>query len=248
MESKIRHDTIVISDLHLGSPMCQTKELLCFLQNIEVKRLVLNGDVFEDLNRTFRLHRQHWAILEQLRKMSDNCEVVWIKGNHDSIYKNKKEDLVAISNLLGIKIKYQLIFDVNGHKILAIHGDKWDGYLYKYPVLNNFVTWIYDRLKQTHSGITKRMVRWIKRKSKLLMRNGKYVMDGAVDYAHDLEVKMVICGHTHQIKIEKIDEIIYANCGTWESFTPSYVSIDENCTAIWQYENGKPTLFKSIEL
>lgn len=245
--NKIKHDTIIISDIHLGSPMCQAKELLVFLQSIEVKRLVLNGDIFEDLKRTYRLHRDHWAVLNQLRSMSDNCEVVWVKGNHDTIHRNKKEDLIALSNLLGIKMKYQLVFNVGEIRCLAIHGDKWDNYIYKYPMLSSVVTWIYDRSKELFTGRTRNIIKWIKRKSKLLMRNSNFVMSGAVDYAEDLECNMVVCGHTHQAMLEKVGPVAYGNCGTWESFTPTYVTIDEDKARLWKYENNNQVLVKELE-
>ena len=240
---KIKHDTIIISDLHLGSPMCQAKELLEFLQNIEVKRLVLNGDVFEDLKRTFRLHRQHWAVLEQLRRMSDNCQVIWVKGNHDTLYRNRKEDLVAISNLLGIKIKHQLIFNVGKFRCLAIHGDKWDNYIHRFPVLADIITWAYDRLKEVHSEHMRKIVKWVKRRSKLFMRNSQYVMDGAIEYAEDLECNVVVCGHTHHPMLERIGFTSYGNSGTWESFKPTYITIDEEMIGLWNYES-KPILIK----
>ena len=243
--NKIRHDTIVISDIHLGSPMCQAKELLEFLQRIEVKRLILNGDVFEDLTRTFRLHRQHWAVLEQLRRMSDNCEVVWVKGNHDSLYRNKQEDLLAISNLLGIKMRYQLIFTVGHHRCIAIHGDKWDNYIYKYATLSNIITWFYDRLKEVNGERMRSVVQWIKRKSKMLMRNSDFVKAGAVDYANDLECSVAVCGHTHHAILDRAEKIVYANSGTWESFKPNYVSIDEDRIELWSYDNQTQTLIKS---
>ena len=45
----IEYDTIIISDIHLGSPLCQAKELSEFLQQIRVKQLILAGDIFDDL-------------------------------------------------------------------------------------------------------------------------------------------------------------------------------------------------------
>ena len=45
----IKFHTILISDVHFGSPMCQAEELQEFLKNLRVKTLILNGDIFEDL-------------------------------------------------------------------------------------------------------------------------------------------------------------------------------------------------------
>ena len=59
------YDCIVISDLHLGSDVCQAKLLEEFLNwAVEhCKQLVINGDVFDDLNFK-RLTKRHFACLE----------------------------------------------------------------------------------------------------------------------------------------------------------------------------------------
>jgi metallophosphoesterase superfamily enzyme len=58
----IEYDTIIISDIHLGSPLCQAKELSEFLQQIRIKQLILAGDIFDDLKFN-RLQHWHWEVL-----------------------------------------------------------------------------------------------------------------------------------------------------------------------------------------
>jgi len=246
---KIKHHTIIISDLHLGSPMCQATALLDFLNNIEVKYLILNGDVFENLKKTFRLRDSHWKALDQLRRMSDHCQVVWVKGNHDTLgYMKKRDDIKYIGNLLGFKIKREFHWEVGLYNYCAIHGDMWDSYIYKYPTLSNIVTWFYDRMKEVNSEWMKGFTRWIKKKSKILMRNGNYVMEGAFDYAEDRDVHGIFCGHTHKADLVERDTIIYGNTGTFESATPTYLSVDSDSVALWEWEDGKSTLLKKIDL
>lgn len=243
---KITHHTIIISDIHLGSPLCKAEELVTFLKNIRVSNLILNGDIFEDIKTTYRLPKKHWAVLEQIRSLSDFCDVTWIKGNHDTLYGDKKEDLMILSNLLGIKMKSKLQFRVHGSNCLAVHGDQWDTYIYKYHRLNAFATWVYNRLKEIDSRTMDKIVDWYKRKSKTLMRNSKFVMSGALRYAKKLGCDLVVCGHTHYPMLEQRDNITYANCGTWESRKPTYVSIDANKVSLWAFE-GRPVNIKSIE-
>src|ERR1700722_20366523 len=100
--NRIKHHSIIISDIHLSSPLCKAAELLTFLQHIEVKYLIINGDLFEDLKRTHRLNGEHWKILNQFRKMSDKCILVWCIGNHDRVSSKKNEDVEYIGNLLGL--------------------------------------------------------------------------------------------------------------------------------------------------
>jgi len=243
---KIKFNTIIISDIHLGSPMCQAESLLSFLQKIEVKHLVINGDLFEDLKRTFRLRDSHWKIIAQLRRMSDHCQIIWVKGNHDTLGYRKGADLKYISNLLGFKFKREFFWEIDGIKLCALHGDVWDGYLHKYPILSNIVTWFYDRLKELNYEWCKSLTKFIKRKSKILMRNGNYVMDGAFDYAIETKSDIVVCGHTHKAELIKKDNLIYANCGTFESAIPTAICLSEENIGLYQWENDKLSLIREL--
>ncbi len=74
--------TLILGDVHLGSPLCRSIQLLEVLRKVHFDRLVLNGDIFDDLNFR-RLKERHWEVLNELRMLQDRCEVVWICGNHD---------------------------------------------------------------------------------------------------------------------------------------------------------------------
>ena len=46
------NDAIIISDIHLGSNVCQSKTLISFLEKIEcgeidTNQLIINGDLFD---------------------------------------------------------------------------------------------------------------------------------------------------------------------------------------------------------
>src|SRR5437016_5776701 len=115
----IKFHSILISDLHFGSPMCRARELQDFLKHIRVKTLILNGDIFEDL-KFYRLQHWHWEAFGQIRKISDHCKVVWIRGNHDEV------DTKFMSHLLGVKVKGHYSWSVGERKFYATHGDRWD--------------------------------------------------------------------------------------------------------------------------
>ena len=78
-------DTIIVSDLHLGSSVSRGKRLLELLHAYTYRRLILNGDVFDDLNFK-RLTKDDWRFLSYIRKMSNpkrGIDVVWVIGSHD---------------------------------------------------------------------------------------------------------------------------------------------------------------------
>ena len=61
-------DTVIVSDLHLGSEISRAGEALDFLQSVRFKRLILLGDIFADLNFS-RLTKEHWKFLGHIRKL-----------------------------------------------------------------------------------------------------------------------------------------------------------------------------------
>ena len=87
----------------------------------------------------------------------------------------------------------------------------------------------------------------IKKKSKILMRNNNYVMEGAFDYALETSSDIIICGHTHHADLIQRDNKIYANTGTFESSIPTAICIDEDKICLYQWHNKKFTLLKDIK-
>jgi len=47
---KNKTHTLIISDFHLGSKVSRSKEAAELLNNLHFKKLILLGDIFEDLN------------------------------------------------------------------------------------------------------------------------------------------------------------------------------------------------------
>src|SRR5580693_5369540 len=105
--SEPEYDCIVISDLHLGSDVCQAKLLEEFLNwAVEhCKQLVINGDVFDDLNFK-RLTKRHFACLKIIRRNSDRDDfhLVWVRGNHDG-------PIDIISHIVGVEILDEYVYD-----------------------------------------------------------------------------------------------------------------------------------------
>ncbi len=101
------YDCIVISDLHLGSDVCQAKLLEEFLiWAVEhCRELVINGDIFDDLNFK-RLTKRHFACLKIIRRNSDRDDfrLVWVRGNHDG-------PIDIISHIVGVEILDEYVYD-----------------------------------------------------------------------------------------------------------------------------------------
>src|SRR5947209_9372131 len=100
------YDCVVISDLHLGSDVCQAglvEEFLEWAVN-QTRELVINGDIFDDLNFK-RLTKWHFACLKVIRRNSDRDDfrLTWIRGNHDG-----SADI--ISHIVGVEILDEYVY------------------------------------------------------------------------------------------------------------------------------------------
>lgn len=224
----IKFNTILISDVHLGSPLSQARELQDFLKNIRVKTLILNGDIFEDL-KFYRLQHWHWEAFGQIRKISDHCKVVWVRGNHDEV------DIKFMSHLLGVKVKDHYFWNVGERKCYATHGDRWDVYIYKYRLISELLTQAYNFLRGFSSKFMRKITKLVKTRSKMMLRNHEALFHNAVSYAKDNGIDGIFCGHTHQASLEIMEGCVYGNSGTWESDLPHFVGVNPDAIYLCRY-------------
>src|ERR1700679_2047442 len=92
------YDTLILSDLHLGSEISRASDVLELLKSARFRRLILLGDIFNDLNFR-RLKKEHWEFLSHIRKLSNpkrGVEVVWVEGNHDLGLSDLMSHLVGV--------------------------------------------------------------------------------------------------------------------------------------------------------
>src|SRR5246127_4095499 len=100
-------DTVILSDLHLGSEVSRANAALRTLKAISFRRLILLGDIFCDLNFR-RLKKEHWQFLGYIRKLSNpkrQIEVVWVEGNHDHGLSD------VMSHLVGIRVYDEYVWE-----------------------------------------------------------------------------------------------------------------------------------------
>ncbi len=218
---KMYINTLIVSDIHLGSPFARPKEVLELLQGFNFKRLILLGDIFDDLNFK-RLKKEHWNLLSYIRKLSNpgkNIEVVWVEGNHD-------EGLIdKLSHLIGIEAYSEYEFEISGNKIIAVHGHQFDRFLNENIFISNISSFIYNKI-QKYDRENQALSRFIKRKSKGWLRLSHKVADSAIEYAKKKNRDTVICGHTHQTLQKNTGGIKYFNTGCWTDIPSTYITID----------------------
>src|SRR5438477_8310787 len=133
------YDTLILSDVHLGSEISRASDALELLKSTTLRRLVLLGDIFNDLNFR-RLKKEHWQFLSYIRKLSNpkrEIEVVWVEGNHDHGLSD------VMSHLVGIRVYQEYVWEYGGMKHLAIHGHQFDRFVSRNRVLSTFLSGIH---------------------------------------------------------------------------------------------------------
>jgi UDP-2,3-diacylglucosamine pyrophosphatase LpxH len=212
-------DAIIISDIHLGSDVCQAKLLVDFLDRIkhcetETRELILNGDVFDSWDFR-RLKKQHWKVLSHLRKLSDHLPITWINGNHDG-------PAEIVSHLLGINVAEEHIFNSGGKRVLALHGHQFDRFIDDHPILTRLADWSYQVIQMMDRSFY--WARLAKRNSKAFLRCSELIEKRAVEHARKLGCDIVCCGHTH-LEIARPGAIGYFNSGCWTELPCSFLTV-----------------------
>jgi len=217
-------DTLIISDIHLGSEVARPQKAKEVTQKYIFNRIILLGDIFDDLNFN-RLKKEHWNFLSHIRKLSNprrNIEVVWVEGNHDAGLSK------IMSHMMGLKVYKQYIFESGEKKVIAIHGHQFDRFLTENVVISNIASFIYTQVQKL-GGEKQRFARFLKRQSKGWLRLAEKVAVRAIGYAYRKKVDIIICGHTHIATEEPfiLDDIKYYNTGCMTDIPSNYIVIDK---------------------
>jgi len=214
-------DTIIVSDIHLGSDVSRSKRLVELLRLLSFKRLILNGDVFDDLNFK-RLTRDDWKFLSFIRKTSNpkkGIEVVWVVGNHDGGVAE------ILTHLLGIPVHEEYVWEQHGLRYLAIHGHQFDKWITEHEVITAIASWIYLGIQKVDPK--HRASRWVKRTSKKWLRlSDKVGHDAALFGKKKHQANVVFCGHTHRSIDIMVGDVRYVNSGCWTDNPSQYIAID----------------------
>lgn len=231
MKIKRKVEIAVISDVHLGTYGCNAKHLLTYLNSIEPKKLILNGDIIDIWQFSKRYFpKAHLKVLKKFIDMaSEGTEIIYITGNHDEML--RKFSGTSIGN---ISIVDKLVLELHGKKAWFFHGDvfdisiqnaKWLAKLGSYGydmliVINQIINWFLEKSGKERYSLSKKIKQGVKSAIKYINDYEKVISDLAIENNYDY----VICGHIHQPKMvckeNKNGRTIYLNSGDWiENFT-----------------------------
>ena len=201
-------DTLIISDLHLGSELSRARDALDLLQSLRYQRLILLGDIFSDLNFR-RLTGEHWKFLSCIRKLSNpkrKVEVVWVEGNHDEGLAN------IMSHLVGVPVYQRYVWQYADKRHLAIHGHQFDRFVSRNLLLSRFGEFLFHEIQKL-DGRNKAFSRFLDRLNTRWLRLSSKVAAGAIAYARQGRVDRMFCGHTHVAMQTEQHGVAYYNSG-----------------------------------
>ncbi|MEM8506523.1 MAG: UDP-2,3-diacylglucosamine diphosphatase [Bacteroidota bacterium] len=223
---KRKIELAVISDVHLGTYGCHADELIAYLNSIQPKKLILNGDIIDIWQFSKRYFpASHLKVLKKLIGMaSKGTEVHYITGNHDEML--RKFSPTAMGNF---KIANKLLLNLDGKKAWIFHGDVFDisiqkakwiaklgGYGYDLLILiNSFVNWCLVKMGREKYSLSKKIKNSVKGAVKYINDFERVAAELAIENDYDY----VICGHIHQPKKELFQnrhgKTTYLNSGDW---------------------------------
>lgn len=233
-EYMIFADTIILSDLHLGSEVSRATAALKMLKSASFNRLILLGDIFSDLNFG-RLKKEHWQFLGYIRKLSNpkrEIEVVWVEGNHDHGLTQ------VMSHLVGVRVYQEYAWEFGGMRHSAVHGHQFDRFVSKNSVLSSFLSAVHLGLQKMSFG-KKRFITFLERFDTAYLRLSAKVARGALAHARSKNAQRVFCGHTHEALSLKQDGIEYYNSGSWTQDVPTYIAIDHQGVRVTEFRNPR---------
>ncbi len=223
---KRKIELAVVSDVHLGTYGCHADELVAYLNSIQPKKLVLNGDIIDIWQFSKRYFpSSHMKVLKKIMGMaSKGTEVYYITGNHDEMLRK-----FADTQMGNFKIANKLVLELDGKKAWIFHGDIFDvsiqnakwlaklgGYGYNILILiNRFLNWCIALMGREKYSLSKRIKNGVKSAVKYINNFENVVAELAIEKGFDY----VVCGHIHQPKKERIEKkngsTLYLNSGDW---------------------------------
>lgn len=250
-------DVVIISDVHLGTFGCKAQELLAYLQSINPKKIILNGDIVDIWNfKKSYFPETHLQIISYLLNLSEQgIPIVYITGNHDELL--RKFTTMRFGNIL-LTDKYML--KQNDKVAWIFHGDVFDASIQHSKWIAKLGGWGYDKLIQLNYFINKcleffgrerySLSQKIKNSVKKAVKHINDFEQTAAELAIENEYDYVVCGHIHQPQLRKVKTdkgiCVYMNSGDWIENLSALECVDGNWS-VFYFEEHKHTLMQNLE-
>jgi UDP-2,3-diacylglucosamine pyrophosphatase LpxH len=238
--------TVIISDVHLGTPESKAEEVNHFLRSTRCSKLILNGDIID----AWQLRRGgHWAkahtrfvriVLKRLEKR--NTEVVYLRGNHDDVLAS-----FLPLEFAGLRVVEDYVHEGLRGRYLVLHGDVFDTVTKNFVFLAHLGDWGYRMLLQLNRWYNQwrawrgkeywSLSKAIKARVKEAVNHVSKFESHIAQLAHERGCTGVMCGHIHTAADKMLGDVHYLNSGDWV----------ESMTAIVEHWDGRYELIHFAE-
>lgn len=236
--------TLILSDLHLGARNSRT-DVLQQLLRTDFDQLILNGDTVDSLNFS-RFRRGDWRIVDLLKNIARDRDLVLIRGNHDGWVDHDQPGfgpLYVLSDLLGTRMHEEYEITVDGGRYVILHGDQFDRTL-NLTWVGHAADWCYNHI-QTMSKPT---AKWLKGRVKHWGGVVASVKNGAIPYARKRGCTGVITGHTHYEDDDYVGEMRYMNTGCWVDQPCTYIRVEDGAARLCYWGEAVLTPPRELQL
>ena len=181
------NNTLVVSDIHLGSPVCKVKAITTVLKNEKYDTLIINGDLLDN-KYIGRYKKSHWRILSIIRLISKKKKVILIKGNHDA-------KAMILARILGLEFIDKYETKIGKKNFLFMHFQQFDPFIFKYPLITTLAEHIYYFMQWIDRS--KRIARFLKRNSKSFLNIRFNIRNKALYHIKTTKYDAICGGHIH---------------------------------------------------
>jgi UDP-2,3-diacylglucosamine pyrophosphatase LpxH len=228
-KKKLRVRTVIMSDVHLGTPDSKAREACHFLRSLRCDKLILNGDIIDG----WRLRQgAHWSndhtrfirtVLKKLEKQG--TEIIYLRGNHDDILAK-----FVPFQFGGLTMVEDYVHESPSGRYFVLHGDVFDTITRNFVFLSHLGDWGYHALLCINRAYNAwrswrgkeywSLSQAIKARVKSAVNHISKFEDHIAALAHERGCQGVICGHIHTPANKHIGDVHYLNSGDWvESLT-----------------------------
>jgi UDP-2,3-diacylglucosamine pyrophosphatase LpxH len=238
MKNTLHVRTVILSDVHLGTPHSKADEATHFLKHVRCERLLLNGDIIDGwrLTRDGQWTRAHTRFVRRILTLvqKKDTDVVYLRGNHDDF----------LARLLPMQFDRltlceDYVLETPRGRYLVLHGDVFDSVVKNMVILAHLGDLGYSfllRLNRSYNWFRKlrgkeyfSLSQAIKARVKQAVSFVGKFEDQIAALARDRGCCGVICGHIHTPADKMIGDIHYLNSGDWV----------ESLTAIVEHYDGR---------
>jgi len=249
---------IIISDIHLGNPYSNWKQLELFLRQNPCKNLFLNGDIIDERylqQNNKELSDDELSFFNWMIHI-ESTRTIYTIGNHENFNDDYRiTDEGRLWNKYKVRVYRDTIYYPDYPKCWSkyhiSHGHKT---IFRNPITESPIILklidstirIISKLRKYHSGIIFKSGDLNVHKGvefEILAENSRKFFKNGLKIVSRYRRKIrsyknsyigVICGHIHDPEIKRISKILYLNSGDWL----------ENNTALIQKENDEWEIIK----